>query len=99
MAFSLFFFFFFFFVFFWGFFFFVSFFFFFFFFWLFGGMEYDRPPLNLFYFSENFFCILYQVATTLLVAGPTLTLWIPGQTLFTSTSSYSAGSLVKWLPA
>jgi len=30
----------------------------------------------------------YQVATTLLVAGPTLTLWIPGQTLFASTSSY-----------
>jgi len=27
------------------------------------------------------------VATALLVAGPSLTLWIPGQTLFTSTSS------------
>jgi len=27
------------------------------------------------------------VATALLVAGPTLTLWIPGQTLFASTSS------------
>ena len=31
-----------------------------------------------------------QVAPTLLVAGPTLTLWIPEQTLFASTSSYSA---------
>jgi len=28
------------------------------------------------------------VATALLVAGPTLTFWIPGQTLFSSTSSY-----------
>jgi len=37
-----------------------------------------------------------QVATALLVAGPTLTLWIPGQTLFKSTSSYS--SLVQSLP-
>jgi len=30
------------------------------------------------------------VATTLLVAGYTLTLWIPWQTLFVSTSSYSS---------
>jgi len=30
------------------------------------------------------------VATALLVAGPTLTLWIPGRTPFTSTSSYSS---------
>jgi len=30
-----------------------------------------------------------QVATILLVAGPTLTLWIPGQTLFASISLYS----------
>ena len=29
------------------------------------------------------------MATTLLVAGPTLTFWIPGQTLFAFTSSYS----------
>jgi len=29
------------------------------------------------------------VATALLVAGPTPTLWIPGQILFVSTSSYS----------
>jgi len=29
------------------------------------------------------------VETALLVAIPTLTLWIPGQTLFASTSSYS----------
>jgi len=36
------------------------------------------------------------VATALLVAGPTLTLWIPGQTLLASTSSYS--SLVRSLP-
>ena len=31
-----------------------------------------------------------RVATALLVAGPTLTFWIPGQTLFASTSSYSS---------
>jgi len=31
-----------------------------------------------------------QVATTLLVSGPTLTLWIPGHTLFASTSLYSS---------
>ena len=40
------------------------------------------------------------MATALLVAGPTLTLWIPGQTLFASTSSYSSldQSLpVQWL--
>jgi len=37
-----------------------------------------------------------QVATTLLVAGPTLTLWIPGQIVFASTISYS--SLVQMLP-
>ena len=30
----------------------------------------------------------YQVAAALLVAGPTLTFWIPWQTLFASTSSY-----------
>ena len=39
-------------------------------------------------------CILIitylQVATALLVAGPPLTLCIPGQTLFASTSSYSS---------
>jgi len=38
--------------------------------------------------------ILFQfmkwVATALLVAGSTLTFWIPGQTLFASTSSYSS---------
>jgi len=32
---------------------------------------------------------LVQVATTLQVVGPTLTLWIPGHTHFASTSSYS----------
>jgi len=37
------------------------------------------------------------VATALLVAGSTLTLWIPGQTLFASTSSYS--NLIQNLPA
>jgi len=36
------------------------------------------------------------VATTLLVAGPTLTSGIPGQTLFASTSSYR--SLTQQLP-
>ena len=40
--------------------------------------------------------VLLQVATTLLLAGPTLTLWIPEQTLFASTSSYP--SLVQSLP-
>ena len=35
------------------------------------------------------------MATALLVAGPTLTFWIPGQTLFASTTSYS--SLVQRL--
>jgi len=30
------------------------------------------------------------VATTLLVAGSTLSFWIPRQTLFASTSSYSS---------
>ena len=39
---------------------------------------------------------MLQVATALLVAGPTLTFWIPGQTLFASASSYS--SLVQSLP-
>ena len=39
--------------------------------------------------SKQQFHLVLQVATTLLVAGPTLTLWIPGQTLFASTSSYS----------
>jgi len=34
--------------------------------------------------------LLHQVATALLVAGPTLTLCIPGQTPFVSTSSYSS---------
>jgi len=34
------------------------------------------------------------VATALLVADPTLTLWIPGKSLFASTSSYS--SLVQY---
>jgi len=33
---------------------------------------------------------LFQVATTLLVAGPTLTFWIPWQTPFASTSSCSS---------
>jgi len=37
-----------------------------------------------------------QVATTFLVAGPTLTFWIPGQTLFASHSLYSI--LVQRLP-
>jgi len=37
------------------------------------------------------------VATAFLVAGLTLTLWMPGQTLFASTSSYSG--LVQRLPA
>jgi len=32
----------------------------------------------------------YQVATTLLVAGSTLTFWIPWQTQCASTSSYSS---------
>jgi len=40
--------------------------------------------------------LLSQMATALLVAGPTLTLWKPGQTLFASTRSYS--SLVQRLP-
>jgi len=35
------------------------------------------------------FPALVQLANALLVAGPTLTLWIPGQTVFASTSSYS----------
>ena len=43
--------------------------------------EYDRHSLNPSYFN-------LQVATTLLVVGFTLTLWIPGQTVFASTSSY-----------
>jgi len=33
---------------------------------------------------------LYQVATALLVAGPTLTFWIPWQTRFAFTYSYSS---------
>jgi len=40
---------------------------------------------------------LYQVATAILVAGPTLTLRIPGQTLFAFPSLFS--SLVQRLPA
>jgi len=32
---------------------------------------------------------LVQVAMTLQVAGPTLTLWIPGHTHFASSSSHS----------
>ena len=40
--------------------------------------------------------ITLQVATTLLVAGPTLTLWIPRQTPFVSTSLYLG--LVQSLP-
>ena len=49
------------------------------------------------YFDQqtNNLCI-FQVATTLLVAGPTLTLWIPGQIPFPSTSSCS--SLIHRLP-
>jgi len=45
---------------------------------------------------ENLGFKVYQVATALLVADSTLTLWIPGQTLLASTSSYS--SLVRSLP-
>jgi len=40
------------------------------------------------------------VATALLIAGSTQTLWIPGQTLFASTSSYSSlvqSQPVQWL--
>ena len=40
--------------------------------------------------SEIFFGIIIQVATTLMVAGPILTFWVPGQTLFASTSLYSS---------
>jgi len=36
------------------------------------------------------FCFFLQVATALLVAGSTLTFWIPWQTPFASTSSYSS---------
>ena len=50
-----------------------------------------------------FFYLLHyiaQVATTLLVAGSTLPLWIPGQTLFASTRSYPGlvqSLTVQWL--
>jgi len=37
-----------------------------------------------------YIAVLLQVVTTLLVADPTLTLWIPGQTLSASTRSYSS---------
>ena len=36
------------------------------------------------------FTSFLQVATALLVAGTTLTVWIPWQTSFASTSSYSS---------
>ena len=38
----------------------------------------------------NFYLLSFQVATALLVAGSTLTFWIPWQTSFASTSSYSS---------
>jgi len=40
--------------------------------------------------AKIFSFLLLQVATILLVAGSTLTLWIPGQTVFASTSLYSS---------
>jgi len=38
----------------------------------------------------TFILLCIQVATALLVAGSTLTFWIPWQTSFESTSSYSS---------
>ena len=52
-----------------------------------SGSEYGDSPSHIFF--------TLQVATALLVAGPTLTSWIPGQTLFTPTSLYSV--LIQWL--
>jgi len=46
--------------------------------------------------ARRLFLLSFQVATALLVAGPTLTLWIHGQTLFAPTSLHS--SLVQRLP-
>jgi len=43
-----------------------------------------------------FYFLPYSSGNRTPVAGPTLTLWIPGQTLFASTSSYP--SLVQSLP-
>jgi len=40
--------------------------------------------------------LCFQVATALMLAGPTLTLWLPGQALFASTSLYA--SLAQRLP-
>jgi len=40
--------------------------------------------------DTHFIAILYQVATALLVAGPTLTFWIPWQTQFAFTYWYSS---------
>jgi len=45
---------------------------------------------TLFLYFLYFLLIFYQVATPLLVAGSTLTFWIPWQTLFASTSLYSS---------
>ena len=40
--------------------------------------------------------LCFQVATALVLAGPTLTLWLPVQALFASTSSYP--NLAQRLP-
>jgi len=60
-------------------------------------MIYDcaHPHAIKYSLTVNMF-LSQQVATALLVADSTLTLWIPGQTLLASTSSYS--SLVRSLP-
>jgi len=51
-----------------------------------------RPFLR----AVRFEYLITYMAATLLVAGPTRTSWIPGQTLLASTSSYS--SFVQRLP-
>jgi len=40
---------------------------------------------------------MLQVATALLVADLSVTLWIPGQTLFASSSSYSKAVCINYV--
>ena len=61
---------------------------------LFPYFCYSAIPTSSYIFQVLYTC--YQVATALLVAGLTPTLWIPGQTLFASSILYS--SLAQRLP-
>ena len=65
------------------------------------GLSSELPSVVMVWCSSYFLYAkishFLPIATALLVAGLTLTLWMPGQTLFASTSSYSG--LVQRLPA